>query len=383
MNKKIASYSLNTILYYLAYALAIFAWLFTNVDFVSNYLGKILNVSYIILIINFALVLREFTWRSLFIIITSIITTFISWQVSETSTIAILLLFIISAKNIKFDSIVKYDLYLKIIFGLIIITLYFKGATTNYIMYRSDGTIRSSMGFSHPNAFGTYVFSLGADIFYINRNKFKIRHFILFALLAVIVDYFSDSRTSVISLIIMIVAGILFKLNGEKVMKNKLICKIIPSIFIIFTVLSLILCYFYKVENPFAYRLDELFSGRIRLAVDFLENYNITLFGNKIEIVNTYYASLTGVRAKVLDNAYIKFLLQYGIVTYLVFALFVYSALQRAIYKKDYIYIVIFCIYIFMGLMSNILYQLYGNVFLLYFSKVVYFKKSYNKKLID
>ena len=364
-------------LFYIAYTLFILYSMFSNVKFLSDYRNIVIKIVYVMLILIFIIQSKKYSIKSMIIVIVLSTILITSWIVSKSNTLIPLLLFILASKNMEFKKIVNYSWKLKTIFLFLIIGLYFLGFTDNYYMYREDGTLRSSMGFSHPNAFGIYILSICCEYIYVRYPKLKFIEALSIIGLSFLVSNFSDSRTSQILLIILVLMVMfLNKRKIEIIFANRFINKIVLSLFIIITIVSLGFAYNYNPNNEFMYKVNKIVSGRIRLANIFLDKYSVNLFGNDLEIVTTKQSKETGEQTQVLDNAYIKIILCYGVSTYLLFALGVYCNFKKAIDSKDYIFCIIFIIYLLLGITENALYYLYENIFLIYISIYLYNKNQ-------
>lgn len=374
---------INITLFYVAYTIMIFFWMFTNVKFVSTLNTYLIKISYIIVALSclFGFSKRDLKNKKNIFLLGALICSLISWIITDESTLAVLILFIIAAKNIKFNEIVKYDFKLRSLFIIIVVLLYVLNLTNDYYMYREDGTIRSSMGFAHPNTFAIYIFLLCSEFLYLNYEKLKLRHYIIVVIISFLLDYFTDSRASVLSIILLLLVVIVSKVTSNKVIENKLVKNFMPYTFIFFTIISIILCFMYNPGNKVIKVIDSALTGRIRLANEFLEEEPISLFGKDLKLVGEQKAKEKGIEPRVLDNAFIKVILQYGIVNYILLAIMFYIAIAHALKEKNYAYSIVLTIFIIRGFTGNGTFSLHTNVFLLYISNVIYLENSV--KMLD
>lgn len=354
-------------IFYFSYILALFSWMFSNVKYIMDICDIILKISYCTLTLAYVFKFKQLSKKEKLISVFTLVTAFISWRIANNPTLYILFIFILSAKDIDLKKFINNDYKIKIVLLCTIILLYYLGCTENFIMYRSSGIVRSSMGFSHPNIFGAYIFSIFSEYLYINHKKVKTPLLIIASIIiAFLIFYFSDSRGSYLSIIFLCAMIILYRFNPRDIFDNKIFKKAIIYSSIIFAIASIILAIRYVPTSNLYLKIDSLLSGRIKFAHWYLDTYNIKLLGNKLLLVSTYLAVDTGQRAYVLDNAYIKIILQYGIIIFLLFFIPYIKACKRAYEKKDYILVIMFFIYAVRGLTENILFGLYGNVFLLF-----------------
>ena len=70
------------------------------------------------------------------------------------------------------------------------------GVLPNYEGYRSDGIVRYSLGFAHPNAFGLWLMSACFAFCSAFSEKLKLRHYALLLLAGGAMFYFTNSRAS-------------------------------------------------------------------------------------------------------------------------------------------------------------------------------------------
>lgn len=374
---------IGKILFFIAYTIMMFFWMFTDVKYVSSINKYLIKISYLIIVLSsiFQFSKKDIKDKKNIFFLIAFICSAIAWIISDSSTLAILILFIIAARNIEFDSIVRYDIKIRIAFTIVIILFYVIGFTDNYIMYREDGTIRSSMGFSHPNTFAIHVFLICAEFIYLRYKIITWKDYVLVIAISFLVDFLSDSRASQIAIFLLLAGTFLCKITKSKILENVVIKNLIPYLFILFTILSLILCIFYNSDNFIMEKIDDILSGRIRLAKEFLEEFKITPFGNNLELIGEENAKEKDVEPRVLDNAYINIILQYGIINYIILAFIMYKILKISLKEKNYIFCIIMCVYIIRGMTGNGSYSLQTNTFLLYFSHLMIFKNNKNEIL--
>lgn len=369
-------------LFYFCYIIFIFSSMFANVKFLSIFMNKINYIIYLGLLLCILLKIKTYRKKELIFMVFSLIVITISWIISKNNSIFILFLFIFAMKNIEFDSLIKFDLKMKILFVPIVIGLHYLGLTNDLIMYREDGTVRSSMGFGHPNTFAVYLFAIFCEYIYLNRDK---KRFLGISILAIVVfnmiNYFSDSRGSAYTIIMLYLFITVKKIDFIGLINKKFVKYFLTSIIFIFTAFSYFISINYNPYNKMMYEINKIFTGRISSSYKFLNNYNINLLGNELYIVSTKQSLLTGENTIILDNAYIKLILQLGIITYLIFAIYYTLSIRKAYSKNNYILVILFFIFAIRGLFGNVLFYLYGNVFLLYFSEVI-FKTENNLELV-
>ena len=84
------------------------------------------------------------------------------------------------------------------------------------------------------------------------------------------------------------------------------------------------------MKNPVKMeKYNEILTGRLYLASEFLRKYDINLFGNDVVTVGARVAKQQHTMAMILDNAYIRCVIFYGVV---------FSALIFILYSKKIMY---------------------------------------------
>lgn len=372
----------KNILFYFALILYEFSSMFSNVYFFNKHVELVINISIFLLLINFIINSKTYSLKSIIILLLLLVFFAINSFIIGDKRMLILLLFCISYKNINFKKLLAFNWKFQLFLFMIVILLYNLGLTDNYIMYRENGTIRSSMGFSHPNVFGVYIFSIFCQLIYCKYNDIRLTYLLpLVLLLTFTISYFSDSRGSSYSIILLYLFLIYIKKKKTiNINKNNKILYLMP---IIFSLLSIVIAANYDRNNTLMVKTNIKLSGRISAAHLIMEKYDYKIFGQKLDLVSTKEAIKEGKQALVLDNSYIKLIYQYGLIVYGIFMLFYCISIKKTIKNKNYILTCILLLYLIRGLTENIMFNFYGNIFLLIFSTILYgddFYVNENKK---
>lgn len=358
---------INNIFFYTAYFIFLFSCMFEAVVCFLPILWFLKFMSLTMLLIKFFISFKSGYKKITIIKITIVmICAAISFYYSRDEKYFILLLFLVAAKDINIDKFIKFDVKLKVLFMLTIILLFFMGYTNVYNMTRSDGMIRYSMGFSHPNVFAAYVFFIMAEVFYLLYKKNRLCLFIMLLCAFFLIDKIANSRSVMLGLIFLMVFTIL---DFEKIK----IVKKIPTfkIFIVFFMLSLIIGYTFNESNAFYKALNLISSQRIYFMHKYLSQYNINLFGNHIVYVSSLFASKKNIEAMILDNSYLLFLLKYGILNFAVFSCLIKKVLDKY-ENNNFLLKSIFVALIIFGFFESTFIYINTNVFLLFLSKVFF-----------
>lgn len=363
--------NLSKVLYWISYTLLVISTLCIKVIVIEPYIKCFKYIAIILLIFKCFIQDKNYNKKTILSIIFLSIIGVITFFVSKDGTFIILLLLIFASKDILFDDIVKKDFYIKLILVLFMLVMYLSGLTSEYVIYR-DNSERRSFGFSHPNVFGFIIVMIAIEYIFIHREKLKLVHLIPGILAIFIINIFSDSRSSTLLMIIIIIMCILDKINCSKIIYNKLVKQIIKNSFVIFTLISLVITFLFYKNTKIGIFFNEFFSGRISFILEFLQKYKINLFGNDLLLISTELSKITGKGFLILDNSFILILLHYGIIVYLIISYLFNKSFEFAYKQKDTLTICILFSLIIYATMESYLFKSVYNVFILYFSNVIY-----------
>ena len=97
----------------------------------------------------------------------------------------------------------------------------------------------------------------------------------------------------------------------------------------------------------------------------YLSLYGYSLFGSEILTFNiqTY---INGIWYFAIDNAYIHFLIEFGVIITVGFMYFIRKTLKCAFNDKNYIFIMILASYLIYGMSESVAFNFLYNPFLLY-----------------
>ena len=356
----------SLLFFYLAYTFILLQAMFNNVPSLTPLYGIIDKLVIVLIFLtilfqNQIYRIKEIAWV---VIIFAIVV--ISYFLSKDNIILKAIMLIIASKDINFKKFIKFDLVIKVIFCFIIIIFSQIGIAENYVILRADGTIRQSLGFSHPNALAAYWLSICCDYIYLAFNKNKIIKLFICTITTFIIGYITDSRTVIICVSLMIIL-----LLYNNYLNNKIIKKIVIFLPYLLFALSLSLAYLYK-SSDLIKNIDRLLSKRIYYTEQYLQKYDINLFGQKIETVSTVQSRLLNISPQILDNSYIVLLLKFGIILLFCSCLLLSLRLKLSYRERDKLLIIILIIFMIVGLFENWLIKINYNPFILSFSSLIY-----------
>lgn len=378
--KNISLNNISKVLFILAYTFLSIHFFMDKVTFLEPYIPYFKYLGILLLSFIFAYSFIVSSWKVKLITLFINVVGLISYLVSKDIHFLIFCLCITSMKDIKFESIIRYDLCLKVVILMLLMIFYYLDMVTFVSLIR-NGLERVSFGFSHPNTFAFCFAIVILEIFYVFRYRRDKFHFLILGASCFFLNYFSGSRGSVILLFTFLIFTLLSYLKFlRRLLNTKVLRFIIQNILTIFAIISVVLIIQYRASNESIVNLDKMVSGRIRLASTYFDNYSINLFGNNIPVIGTDEARTTNAKLLVIDNTYIYFLLRFGIVSYLIFSSSFFFGIWTSFKKSDKTYIIIITSLVIYGLVETYTYKIPFNTFILLVGDVIY--EDRNKKSI-
>lgn len=353
-------------LFYMSYFLLITQSMTRWVNNIEGFRSICSTAIPLLLFFSILLQVNKYTKNNILLMMFLLIISFFSFYVSKDIAIFYIILFLMASKSSDFNGIIKFDLAIKLCLLCLVFFLYSIGMTEKVISYTVDRGVRYAFGFGHPNTLGVYVFSICADLAYLNYKNRKLIIYMFLAIAAILINIYCDSRGSFISIILLIILSYLLpKLKNSKVFKG-----ITIYMFPLLLIVSYLVSYLFMKSNGnsvFIF-LDELFSRRISLMAAFLDGYSIHLFGSKFINYNTGTIGTS----YVLDSAYMSLLIKFGLAVTLFFAIAMPKKVKKAYNSGQYNIILCLIVFMFFGLMENGFYVLAYNPFLLSLATIIF-----------
>ena len=368
------------LLFSIGYIFLIISTMLNRVQFLDTVLDVLKVLSYFSLIISILLQYKKIDFKVLPVILLFVISLLSTYMSKDHSPLLICLI-LIAGKNIKFDSFIYKDYYFRFFLILFVLLMHFLGLTNDYIVYRDLGSMRSSMGFSHPNTFGFHLMILCFEYVYNfvrGKKRIGIFNYSYILLLLFAIDYFSDSRSSIIALILLFVYLVFGRGLFDRIRKSNVKSKIVSFTFVFCFLISLFMTYLFQKNNSFGLYINKLTSGRLFYANMFLNNYSIKPFGQYLLLISTEKAKLlhNSSLALVLDNSYIHILLRYGVFYLIAFEELFRNTFKRVLKNNRYELFAIFVLLLLYGLTETTILRIEMCPFLLYFSYVLFNKEG-------
>ena len=272
-----------------------------------------------------------------------------------------LIIVIIAAKDVDFHKFVKVFAIIKGTAVMLTLLLWRIGILGT--LYYQDDKVGyyNTYGFCHRNVLGANVAILCLAWFYLRYRRLKIQDIIVWSAVAAVFYRLASSRTSLLIMMITIVGVYLFQEKEQLIMNYPKTRKILLWGFVSIVFLCILCTVFYVRYNFFWEIIDKIFTKRIRFAHYCFKEYGLSLFGQRIPFVSSIQAQSGDIDKLILDNAYMRALLYYGIIPGTLYLFSYFKALEMSFLKKDCALVVSLVIFAVYGLseryMLDICYQ--------------------------
>lgn len=270
----------------------------------------------------------------------------------------------LSCRRVQLNELIRrlFYIYHTIFFGVLF--LYRLGIFSP--MDSGEERYRMNLGFSHYNTMGMVIVCIILLWMLLRYEKMCWLDYLSWIAAAVFVWEVPNSRTAALC-ILLLTAGVFFS-RCFGILCFRPIKLIVLSMFPLMAVFSYISSYYYTSDNTTLLALDSLFSGRLYYGNSYLNKYKPTLFGQKIRRINPDIAARSGIPSEILDNGYLRILLQLGIITFIVMMLIFIYILYKALKEKHYAVAVGLVVISFYNVSEFYMTSLFADTFLFFFT---------------
>lgn len=253
---------------------------------------------------------------------------------------------VISAKGIDYKKITRLVAVLAVVFLGILVAMYLLGITSDGEFYRQlvDGsyTKRYTLGFKHPNTFGMWGLLIVSATVLSSKKPLKWYWYIVLAALMAVIYKLCDSRSSFIIAMAILVGVLVSDLLKKRLDECSWIPAVSVGICLIIPLMFYMCIYALKNNEPWAWQLNAMFSGRLQLALGWLQTEGISTIGHHINLKGTF-----------LDDIYTYDLIVMGILPTLVWLGLMLKAVYRSAKNKNWTLVVIIMALFLYGTMER------------------------------
>ncbi len=292
----------------------------------------------------------------------------------------------IGCYGIDFHKILKAVLPSEGLALMLIIVLALVGVIPNWIYDRYEGgVVRQSLGLQYP----TYI-AIAATVFtmyylYYRKKKIKWPEYIILLVINILCYIATDTRAMLVWSIIAIIIFICLNNDIHKRLKlTKKILTITKYLLFICAIVAIIPTVCYQPQNKTHARINYALSSRLSLGKRAVDTYGIKFFGNNVEWIGSslvHEGTNNGKKFNVVDSFYVRTLVSYGIVGFIIIMLAIEKTMLRAQREKNFYLIAILSLLIAQAILDQYITQIQWNIFaLLFFQSFIPLKASSHKE---
>lgn len=234
-------------------------------------------------------------------------------QMIEWVTIAI------AAKNVPKQRLLYAFLLTKAAAIALTLLLYEVGVLPTLYYFNSDNSVYNTMGFCHRNVLGANMAVLCLGWFYLRFRNLTILDVLFWLVISAVTYFLAISRTSLIIMVLIVVVMYAFRKLDRLITATPQLRWIFPGIFVAMFLVCFLCACFYQKYDPMWSVLDDIFTKRISFANRVMEDHGLSLFGQDLPFVTTMAAQISNTKSLILDNAYMRAMLFFGIIPGLTF----------------------------------------------------------------
>lgn len=346
----------------------------------SNTIGNIFMISCLV----FAIFFNEYTVKNILRVICLIFLLLVTRLIVGVSPLLDLLIVTLGLQSIQLEKILKTFFSAQVISAVLTLILFFLNIIPDRLLIR-DGVERSSLGFWHPNTTGLVLLSIFILTLFISKRKNILLVLIIFNFLSYLVFMSTNSRTSFILIgcsTLIAIFDLIIQGKARLILKSKWI---IPTLIVMFFLGSYIASSIYSSapSNLFLNELNTMLSNRISIGSRFIDEYGISLFGNPIIYNSSNFNNQVVIGASywVLDNIYLKYILNYGLVSSILLISYFYVVISKLNSKYIVAFNLYSLVYLIYGLSEQSAFSITINVFMLF--GIIVLNPNNNKKFIQ
>ncbi len=203
------------------------------------------------------------------------------------------------------------------------------------LYYDNGSSYYNTYGFCHRNVLGANIVVLCLAWFFLRYDRLKLRDVILWVAIALGVYRLVYSRSSIIIIILIAICTYLFRQTEDFIFRRRYMRTVFLCAMMMLILISLWWMLCYSSTSAFWQTLDSFFTTRIKSANYCYETYGLSLFGQEIPFVSSLQAQLLDITKLILDNAYARLFLYYGIVPAVVYFYLYFRMLGCAFDTKN------------------------------------------------
>lgn len=280
------------------------------------------------------------------------------------SDIALMFIFIYSARKVSLLRIFKLTIIITTLMICFIVGSSFLGIIKNYVAYGTR--TRQYLGFRYMLFGPAFLFNITLLYLYIKQNTITWKGLSMLVFVNLLFYIWTDSRLSFGLSIIAIIFSIIVNYNWVYFNKKHWWYWGVVFSFLICFICSLVLTIIYSSESAWLRRLNGFFGGRLSLGQTSLTRYGVNIWGQNISWIGNgldAYGRQSTESYLYVDCLYIQLLQHYGVIFTGLFIILVTTAMVIC-YRRENYYLLFLLAFIAVHCMfDDLSWQLYYNTF--------------------
>ena len=343
MKIKMQKITANELIFFCAYFLYLMFALLSTSFYYRYFEGRMYTavkmLCVFILVVN-EIVKSKMTLKSLNgLVICGIIYVVIAYNTSLFNDMALLLAFVYCGRNVSFEKIAKFTIYVSSVILVTIILSAYAGIIKNYVEV-SGNRYREYLGFRYSLFPAAIIFNITALVLYLNRGRLKVLHAILLGMSNAFIFYKTNSRLSFYMAVLMILCMLLFQRFPKILEYSRILHSGMSLSFIIAAAVSVILTIKYNENVSWMRIANQVFNNRLKLGNRSLTLYGVSLLGKQnMEWVGNGLDSFGNKSTQTylwVDNFYISMMQRFGILVFAIIVLLLTFTLFKCLKKRNY-----------------------------------------------
>lgn len=249
---------------------------------------------------------------------------------------------IVGAKGIDFSKILKFYLIISITIMAVAFAAS-QGGIIEDLQYMNDRGagkfLRHSFGIVYPTDYAAHLFymTMAAMVLY-DKKWNTITKIWISSLVAISVFLTSNAQTTTITLFVFVALCVLERALRTYMGYIEKVFRLVP---ITLAAGFIYLAYRYDANQSWMAKINSLISGRLQLSKKGLDDYPVKLFGQNV--IENGLGTSTANRDFYfyLDDSYIRILLEYGIIAFIVTIIILAMISKKASEEKKYILVIV------------------------------------------
>ncbi len=284
---------------------------------VGEYIELFFSVVGLFLFVLHFIPAAKFRWKSILKIIIFILIGLVAMKASGGATLLKLVLFCTITQDVEMKDVLDAYMWSLIIPLIFIASLSLIGVID---LYYIGGKNAIKFGMQNPNTVPVIVMAILVAFNLQNEWYLSKKTIVIELSISILLYLLCRARTAGIILVGYLVSIAVFK-NVKSIHK---IFKPIQYLFLIGAVISILIAILFGSRTMLWIQINSILSGRPLAWNLYLTKYGIDFWGQPIDLL-----------IAALDNAYLRLLIQYGVLTFLVyFYMFLRISKHAFIYKK-------------------------------------------------